>query len=141
MHFYGLECLILFYGMCHLTHDLQPASGKPHEMKRIKTRQDNFRDDLIQLCEIAGVKYKSAHKFRHGHTVWAMKRAKDLAQLKAISQNLMHANVGITDGIYGNFESDDVHQTIAGLANIKVEDPVEQDLLNQVIELLRVRIN
>ncbi|HCS40354.1 MAG TPA: hypothetical protein DIW44_12320 [Anaerolineaceae bacterium] len=118
------------------THDLQPADVNPTK-ERIKTRQDNFRDDLKQLCVIAGVKYKSAHKFRHGHTVWALKRAKDMEQLKAISQNLMHANIGITDGIYGNLENGDVHNTIAGLANVKVESQSDQEALSRVIALLQ----
>ncbi len=122
------------------THDLQPASVNPTK-ERIETRQDNFRDDLKQLCEIAGVIYKSAHKFRHGHTVWALKRAKDMEQLKAISQNLMHANIGITDGIYGNLERNDVHQTISSLVNVKLEKQSDQELLNQVISLLRSQVH
>ena len=122
-----------------LTHDLQPADVNPTK-ERIKTRQDNFRDDLKQLCEIAGVKYKSAHKFRHGHTVWALKRAKDMGEVKAISQNVMHANLGVTDGIYGVMTSDDVHQTIAGLSNVKVESSADKDLLNQVIALLQSQV-
>lgn len=121
------------------THDLQPAAVNPTK-ERIKTRQDNFRDDLMQLCEIAGVKYKSAHKFRHGHTVYALKRAKDMEQLKAISQNLMHANVGITDGIYGKLASNDVHNVISSLAGVKLENQADQDLINQVIALLQPRL-
>ena len=128
---------ILWYAP--FTHDLQPADVNPAK-ERIKTRQDNFRDDLKQLCAIAGVKYKSAHKFRHGHTVWALKRAKDMEQLKAISQNLMHSTVGITDGIYGNLVNDDVHNVISSLAGVEVKSQTDQDALNQVIALLQSKI-
>lgn len=74
-----------------------------------------FRDHLIKLCQIAGVKYLSAHKFRHGNAVYSLKKAKTVAQLKAISQNLMHSNTGITDGIYGRLVNDDVENIITGL--------------------------
>ncbi|MBN1665547.1 MAG: tyrosine-type recombinase/integrase [Anaerolineales bacterium] len=73
-----------------------------------------YQNDLKQLCEAAGVEYKSPHKLRHGHGVWGVKHAKNIAQLKAISQNLMHANIGITDGIYGRLAEDDLEEIIAG---------------------------
>ena len=60
-----------------------------------------------------------------------------MEQLKAISQNVMHSTVGITDGIYGNLVSDDVHATIASLANVKPEKESDQELINKVITLLQ----
>ncbi len=81
---------------------------------RIETRHD-FRKGLIDLCARAGVPYLSPHKFRHGHAVYALKQAKTPAQMKAISQNLMHSNMGITDGIYGRLVNDDVRDIITGL--------------------------
>jgi integrase len=122
-----------------LTHDLQPATTNPTK-ERIVTRHDNFRDDLRQLCKIAGVKYKSPHKFRDGHTVWTYRLIKNMAGLKAVSQNLMHKDIGVTDGIYGNMDEDETHKTIAGLANVKMEDPTDQDLLNKVIALLQSKV-
>lgn len=65
------------------------------------------------LCERAGVPFLSAHKLRHGHTVFMMRRVKDMKQLKALSQNLMHSSVAITDGIYGRLVSDDIADTYA----------------------------
>ena len=117
------------------THDIKPAKVNP-TLERIKTRKDNFRRDLLQLCEVAGVKYKSAHKFRHGHAVYSLKRAKNMEQLKAISQNLMHSTVGITDGIYGVLVQDDVHKVISGLANVQTNNQSDNDLIRQVIALL-----
>lgn len=122
-----------------LTYDLEPATVNP-KLERIKTRMDNFRRDLRQLCTIAGVKYKSPHKFRNGHTIWGLKRAETVEQLKAISQNLMHSTIGITDGIYGNMVNDDVRTTIIGLANVKVENKSEQDALNKVIAMLQAQV-
>jgi hypothetical protein len=37
-----------------------------------------------------GLAYHYPHKFRLGHAVYALKLAKDIAALKAVSQNLMH---------------------------------------------------
>jgi integrase len=128
---------ILWYAP--LNHELQPAMVNPSK-ERIKTRQDNFRDDLIKLCELAGVKYKSAHKFRHGHAVYAMKRAKDLSQLKAISQNLMHSTVGITDGIYGNLVNDDVHNMIASLSGVETTSQADQEAVDRVVELVMAKM-
>lgn len=119
-----------------LNHDLQPAAENPKK-ERIRTRQDNFRDDLRSLCDAAGVSYKSAHKFRHGHAVYGLKRAKNMGELKAVSQNLMHATVGITDGIYGNLVSDDVHNVIASLSEVKPASGSQKDALQQAIELLQ----
>jgi len=49
----------------------------------------------------------------------------------------MHANVGITDGIYGNMNEDEVHETIAGLANVNIENRADQEALSRGIALLQ----
>lgn len=89
------------------------------ELTERGTRSDwarkDFREDLVKLCQQADVPYMSPHKFRHGHAVYALKKAKTVAQLKAISQNLMHSNMGITDGIYGRLVNDDVRDIIQSL--------------------------
>lgn len=65
-------------------------------------------EGIRHMCELAGVPYLSAHKLRHGHTVYMMRKVKDMKQLKALSQNLMHSSVAITDGIYGRLVSNDI---------------------------------
>lgn len=80
-------------------------------------RAESFKQGLKQLCDRAGVAYKSPHKIRHGHGVYGVKKSKDIAQLKAISQNLMHANIGITDGIYGNLAEDDLAEILKNFGN------------------------
>jgi hypothetical protein len=61
--------------------------------------------------------YHFPHKFRHGHAVNAIKSARDVSDLKAISQNLMHANLSITDGVYGVLSDADVRNRIQGLGS------------------------
>jgi hypothetical protein len=53
------------------------------------------------------------HKFRHGNAVYSLKMAKDIQALKAVSQNLMHSNISITDGVYGILSDNDVKGQIA----------------------------
>jgi integrase len=67
------------------------------------------------LCEQAGLPYLSAHKLRHGHIVYSMERIKSMEQLKALSQNMMHESVGITDGVYGRLKSDEIGDLYASL--------------------------
>lgn len=77
-------------------------------------RVASFVKGLKILCSKAGVDYKSPHKIRHGFGVYGVKKSKDIKELKAISQNLMHANLGITDGIYGKLAEDDLSEIISG---------------------------
>lgn len=72
-------------------------------------------EDIRLICKKAGIPYLSPHKLRHGHTVYALKRAQNVAQLKAVSQNIMHKSLVTTDQIYGNLVNDDVQDIIAAL--------------------------
>ena len=71
--------------------------------------------DLRVWLGRVGLPYHSPHKFRHGHAVYALKQAKDIPALKAISQNLMHSNLSITDGVYGILSDMDVQAQIKAL--------------------------
>jgi len=81
-----------------------------------------------------GLPYHSPHKFRHGHAVYALKRAKDVPALKAVSQNLMHTNLSVTDGIYGVLSKTDVKEEIVNLSK-KIE-AVETDKVSELIPLI-----
>lgn len=102
----------LWYAFLDLYGNL--AQNIPNQ-KTLVERRIGFNADLKELCQAAGVRYLSAHKLRHGNAVYCIKRAKDMAQMKAISENLMHATIGITDGIYGRLARDDKHRLITGL--------------------------
>jgi site-specific recombinase XerD len=78
-------------------------------------RNSVIEHDLRLICARANVHYLSPHKLRHGHVVFALKHSNNLADLKAISQNVMHASVVITDQIYGRLMNDDVQKTITSL--------------------------
>jgi integrase len=78
-------------------------------------RYNILKEDLHIICQLAGIPYLSPHKLRHGHTVYALKKAKNVAQLKAISQNIMHKSLVTTDQIYGRLINDDVQDIISSL--------------------------
>ncbi len=71
--------------------------------------------DLRKWLKKFGLPYHSPHKFRHGHAVYALSMAKDVAALKAVSQNLMRENLTVTDGVYGVLSERDVRRQIASL--------------------------
>ncbi len=91
------------------------------------------RRDLRLWLDRVGLPYHSPHKFRHGHAVYALKQAKDIPALKAISQNLMHANLSVTDGVYGILSDNDVKAQIHGLG--KSEDG--EQVLRSIREFLK----
>jgi hypothetical protein len=73
--------------------------------------------DLRKWLSRVGLSYHSPHKFRHGHAVYALKMAKDVSALKAVSQNLMHENLTITEGVYGILSDNEVRKQIIALSN------------------------
>jgi site-specific recombinase XerC len=73
------------------------------------------RRDLRDWLARVGLPYHSPHKFRHGNAVYSIKRAETVGDLKAISQNLMHSNLSITDGVYGILSADDTRERIERL--------------------------
>lgn len=78
-------------------------------------RKIRARKDLAAYLKVSGLPYHSPHKFRHGHAVYSLKLAQDVHDLKAISQNLMHANLSVTDGVYGILSDMDVIKRIGSL--------------------------
>lgn len=96
-----------------------------------KGRNDVIDRDVRTICARAGVEYLSPHKLRHGHVMYALKAAKSLAELKAVSQNVMHASITITDGVYGKLLNDETRQIISNLGAHSAPD-----LQSQIAELL-----
>jgi integrase len=99
-------------------------------------RSSRANKDLHDWCGRMGIPYHSPHKFRHGHAVYGIEQSEDVADLKAISQNLMHSNLSITDGVYGMLSVDAVGKRIEKISKSKlVAENTELSLANQLIEL------
>jgi integrase len=78
------------------------------------------------LFTFAGLAYKSAHKFRHGHAVFGLQHAQTMADYKAISLNLMHNDIKVTDSVYAPILSDEVKNRIDGLVNQSSSKPDDE---------------
>ncbi len=103
-------------------------------------RHVRVRKDLKRWLSSVNLPYRSPHQFRHGHAVYALTHAHDVADLKAVSLNLMHSNLSVTDGVYGIMSERDVSKRIRRLGII---DPTEeqvdaklQDRVNRLEEVL-----
>jgi integrase len=94
-------------------------------------RHSRARLDLKEWLKKVGLPYHSPHKFRHGHAVYCIKNAKDIQALKAISQNLMHANLSITDGVYGILSEKDIKNQIQNLGK-EIESMENQNIVAQL---------
>jgi len=105
-------------------------------VKAYAGRFDTVERDLHTICERAGVPYKSPHKLRHGHVVYALQHAKTMTEFKAVSQNIMHASVTITDQVYGAFTGQDVQNIIANLGSGTSPAGVG-DKINELLALLQ----
>lgn len=95
---------------------------------------------IKELCARAGVEFKSAHKIRHGTGVFGTKHARTIADLKALSQNLMHENLETTIDLYGGLPSDDVKNMIINLGNRDgaQPDPQAETMSSREAEIIQV---
>jgi len=82
-----------------------------------KNRGTALNKRLRILFQKAKLPYKSAHKFRHGHAVYGLQHARTIADYKAVSMNLMHEDIRVTDSIYARLITEEVKTRISGLAS------------------------
>jgi hypothetical protein len=64
-----------------------------------------------------------------------LKNIKDIFALKAVSQNLMHKNLRITDGVYGILSDTDVRKVIYALS--RKMDSFDAGNLENIMRLLK----
>jgi len=136
----------LWYTM--ITRDGTDFTGTKRPGKR---RAKAVANGLRKLCERANVTYHPPHSLRHSHVVYALQQAKNMADLKAISQNVMHEDITITNKIYGGLPNETVKAKIAELTrpalsedrvNVKaiadevVERMHSSDVLDKILEML-----
>ena len=106
---------------------LSEFDGRLTDAKPGLYRHKKMRKSLCGLFMRAGLSPMSPHKFRHGHAVYGLKQAKDIGDFKAVSMNLMHSSLGITDSIYAVFSDNDVKERIARLGQIDKSRSTDKD--------------
>jgi hypothetical protein len=87
------------------------------------------------------VPYRSAHKPRHGHAIYALKQAQTLADYKAISQKMMLASLQTTDSVSAVLTPDDVGARIGSLGaarGLAQKNPLVDDA---VLDLLAAKLS
>ncbi|MBN1955451.1 MAG: hypothetical protein JW900_10425 [Anaerolineae bacterium] len=103
---------------------LQPGKGRETAVAR----------DIRKLCKRADIPYRSPHQLRHTHIAYAITCAKDMADMKAISQNVMHESLMTTESTYGGLPTDAVAARIAALTPPQsASAEVAQDTLSDAI--------
>jgi len=63
-------------------------------------RNTALRNRLRLLSQLLEMPYKSPHQYRHGYALYGLERCKTMAEYHALSRNMMHDNISITDQIY-----------------------------------------
>lgn len=99
-----------------------------------------MREVFRQRFKEADVEYFPPHSFRHLATNYAEKRCRNAEELKAISQNLGHENVGTTFGSYGNINNNRVGELITQMDFSDSNDAEERALFEQFKALMRKKI-
>ena len=112
---------------------LLDADGETFSLDQVPgdNRRNGLGTRLRWLCEKRGVPYMSPHKMRRGHTVWAEAQCRSVAEFKAVSQNLMHESMAITDARYSVLGEGELAARLAGVG-IDVDD----DLLEALADAL-----
>lgn len=67
------------------------------------------------LSRIFELPYKSPHQYRHGYALYGLERCKTMAEYHALSRNMMHDNISITDQIYVHVDEVERGQILARL--------------------------
>jgi site-specific recombinase XerC len=107
------------------------SSERPGENRNIAISKRIHR-----FFDRAGLPYKSPHKFRHGHAVFGLQHAKTMADYQAVSTNLMHEDIRVTDSIYARLASDEVKQRIAGLTTSATTLPATGNRMTDFVSVL-----
>jgi len=98
-------------------------------------RDDALRKRLCALCTRADVPYLSPHKLRRGHIVWASERCENIADYKAVSQNVMHNSINLTDTVYNGMPDALAMQRVSALIE-KGGGMTKEELIKKLIALL-----
>ena len=82
-------------------------------------RTQPLRKEIQSWLKLNGMQYKPPHALRRGHAIEMARHATTLVDLKTISQNLMHNNIGVTDKHYLHLAGDERRQQVRALSRRK----------------------
>ncbi len=97
------------------------------------------RRNIKAWLEDVGLRYHSPHKFRHGHIHYGSALAKTIEDYKAVSMNVMHSSMKITDEFYSNLNDGEVQNRISSLGKDVLLDQGDEATLDLFKEFLEWR--
>lgn len=74
--------------------------------------------------------YHYPHKFRHRHLQYSLAQAKSIADYKAISLNVLHSSMEITNQTYSNINDGEVQNRISSLGKDNQSDRDNQEIID-----------
>ncbi len=92
------------------------------------------RRNLQAWLKRVGLPYHSPHKFRHGHIHYGLERSNTIADYKAVSMNVMHSSMDITDETYSRLDEQDIKARIGQLGQKKGKAKNESDDLFELFQ-------
>jgi len=92
--------------------------AKQENIGDIESRNKSLRDGVRRLCNRARIYYRSPHKFRRGHGVYAVKNSTNLEEFDAYSQNMGHEDTGTTFKYYSKLAKNDIREVILSKRNM-----------------------
>lgn len=78
------------------------------------------------LEQAAGLPHKSPHKYRHGYAIYGLQHCQTMAQYHALSRNLMHANIAITDERYVHLEEMERGKLLGQVSDNQIQLPNDE---------------
>jgi len=86
-----------------------------------------------------GLPYHSLHKFRHGHIHYGLKNSKAFGDFKAVSLNVMHSSMEITDQFYSIQNDSEIKNRIDGISKSLSNSQNGRDSIqSKLLELARL---
>ncbi len=115
------------------------TSSKPRikasaSVQNVGATAANARSHMREYLKKIGQTYRRPHIWRHSHAIWGLMNSKSPAERKAISQNLMHGSLAITDSVYSQLKAQD-RQKLINQITPRDSPKSRTALLNQIQSL------
>lgn len=88
-----------------------------------KNRNHALGKRLRIISAMNHLPYKSPHKYRHGYAIYGLERCQTMEQYHALSRNMMHNNISITDQVYVHLEVQERGRILSGIYSNPVMRP------------------
>ena len=88
-----------------------------------KNRHHALGKRLRIISAMNHLPYKSPHQYRHGYAIYGLERCQTMEQYHALSRNMMHNNISITDQVYVHLEVQERGRILWGIYANPVMQP------------------